>query len=63
MVAGAPPRAESAVTLEEGAERVLALVASGQRMKDAAREVAEHTGLSRNELYAAALGRRKEKTI
>ena len=31
------------------------LKAQGHRLKDAAKEVAEHTGLSKNELYAAAL--------
>ena len=39
-------------------EQVLRLVDQGARLKDAAREVAEHTGLSKNELYAAALDRR-----
>ena len=42
-------------TLEEGAAQVLALVEAGQRLKDAVREVAEHTGLSKNGLYATAL--------
>ena len=37
--------------------QVLALREGGMRLKDAAREVAEHTGLSKNELYAAALER------
>lgn len=55
VVAGADPREEAAVTLEEGAAQVLALVEAGQRLKDAVREVAEHTGLSKNGLYAAAL--------
>ena len=59
VVAGAEPREDAAVTLAEGAARVLALVEAGQRLKDAAREVAEHTGLSKNELYAAALEGRK----
>ena len=59
MVAGAEPKTGAAVTLEEGAAQVMALVGAGQRLKDAAREVADHTGLSRNELYAAALERRK----
>ena len=39
--------------------QVLALVDAGQRLKDAAREVADHTGLSKNDLYAAALEARK----
>ena len=37
--------------------QVLTLKAQGVRLKDAAKEVAEHTGLSKNELYAAALER------
>ena len=49
----------SAVTLEEGTAQVLALLDGGVRLKEAAKEVAEHTGLSKNELYAAALERRK----
>ncbi len=55
VVAGAEQRAEAAISLEEGAAQVLALKAQGVRLKDAAKEVAEHTGLSKNELYAAAL--------
>ena len=55
VVAGSPPRETAAVTLEEGTEQVLRLVAQGIRLKDAAREVSAHTGLSKNELYAAAL--------
>ena len=55
VVEGAAPKSGAAVTLEEGTAQVLALQAQGVRLKDAAREVAEHTGLSRNELYAAAL--------
>ena len=39
------------VTLDE----VLARVGAGERMKDATRAVAEATGLSAKELYAAAL--------
>ena len=60
VVAGAQPREEAAVTLDEGVGQVLALKAQGIRLKDAAREVAEHTGLSKNELYAAALERQTE---
>ena len=57
VVAGAEPREAAAVTLEDAVAQVLALKAQGVRLKDAAREVAEHTGLSKNELYAAALER------
>ena len=42
---------------EAGIQQVLALREQGMRLKDAAREVAEHTGLSKNELYTAALNR------
>jgi len=55
--AGAPPKAGAVVTLEDGVAQVLALKEQGMRLKDAAKEVAEHTGLSKNELYAAALER------
>ncbi len=55
VVEGAAPREKASVSLEEGTAQVLALVEAGQRLKDAAREVAEHTGLGRNGLYAAAL--------
>ena len=59
VVAGAERPERAPVSLAEGAAQVLALVEAGQRLKDAAREVAEHTGLGRNELYAAALEARK----
>ena len=54
-VAGAEPVEAPAVTLEDAVAQVLALKEQGMRLKDAAKEVAEHTGLSKNELYAAAL--------
>lgn len=55
VVAGAEPASAS---LEGGVARVLALVAEGSRLKEASAEVAEHTGLSRRELYEEALRRR-----
>jgi len=55
VVAGAEPRQEAAITLEDAVAQVLVLKEQGLRLKDAAKEVAEHTGLSKNELYAAAL--------
>ena len=61
VVAGAEPAAFSNLTLEEGVSQVLALLESGTRLKDAAKEVAEHTGLSKNNLYTAALLFLKEK--
>ena len=59
VVAGAERSKAAVLTPEEGAAQELALVDAGQRLKDAAREVAEHPGLSKNDLYAAALEARK----
>ena len=55
VVAGRPRQNRPPLTLEEGVARVLRLRADGIRMKDAVRQVADDTGLSRNELYDAAL--------
>lgn len=55
VVAGAEAQEAVSVSLEEGVAQVLALKEQGARLKDAVREVAEHTGLSKNELYTAAL--------
>ncbi|WP_431218450.1 16S rRNA (cytidine(1402)-2'-O)-methyltransferase [Leifsonia xyli] len=55
VVAGAPAREADP---EAAVEQVLALVASGTRLKDAAAEVAEATGLGKRDLYQAALARR-----
>ncbi|MCX7521780.1 16S rRNA (cytidine(1402)-2'-O)-methyltransferase [Microbacterium sp. STN6] len=56
VVAGAPARdADPADALAQ----VLALVADGVRLKDASAEVADATGLSRRELYQAALAARR----
>ncbi|WP_261164672.1 16S rRNA (cytidine(1402)-2'-O)-methyltransferase [Microbacterium sp. Marseille-Q6965] len=55
VVAGAVAREVSA---EDALAQVRALVAGGTRLKDAAREVAEATGLSSRDLYQAALAAR-----
>ena len=55
VLAGAEPKAAVSVTLEDAVAQVLALRDQGMRLKDAAKEVSAHTGLSKNELYAAAL--------
>ena len=55
VVAGREPVREAAVSLEEGVRLVLERREAGERMKDAVRQVAAATGLSRNELYDAAL--------
>ncbi|MEO8094345.1 MAG: 16S rRNA (cytidine(1402)-2'-O)-methyltransferase [Pseudolysinimonas sp.] len=56
VVAGAPAASAS---LEDGVARVRDLVDAGSRLKEAAAEVAEHTGLSRRELYESALRAKK----
>ncbi len=55
VVGGAERSASPAVTLAEGVAMVQRRRAEGMRMKDAVRQVADDTGLSRNELYEAAL--------
>ncbi len=55
VVAGAAPAEETAATLEEGVALVQSRREEGLRMKEAVREVAEATGLNKNELYAAVL--------
>ena len=57
VVAGAEPEETPAVSLEEAVEEVLRLREEGVGTKDAVRQVAQATGLSRNELYAAAMKR------
>ena len=58
VVEGGEAKEKAALSLEDGVAQVLALMEQGQRLKDAAKEVAAHTGLSKNELYAAALEKR-----
>ncbi|MFD1714411.1 16S rRNA (cytidine(1402)-2'-O)-methyltransferase [Amnibacterium flavum] len=55
VVDGAPP---VVVDLASGVAQVLALTAAGARLKEASAEIAEATGLSRRELYQAALDAR-----
>ena len=57
VVAGAEP---ASATLEAGIAQVLALVADSSKLKEAASEVADATGLSRRELYQGALATRRE---
>jgi 16S rRNA (cytidine1402-2'-O)-methyltransferase len=46
-------------SLDDGVARVLQLVEAGGGLKEASAEVAEHTGLSRRELYEAAIRARQ----
>ncbi len=55
VVAGREKRQGARLTLAEGVERVLQLREGGLKMKEAVRQVADDTGLPRNELYDAAL--------
>lgn len=59
VVGGAP---EVVVSAETALAEVQQRVAEGERLKDATRAVAEATGLSARELYAAALEARAEGT-
>ncbi|UOQ60204.1 16S rRNA (cytidine(1402)-2'-O)-methyltransferase [Leucobacter rhizosphaerae] len=57
VIAGAPGRV---VSPEAALAEVQRRVAAGERLKDATREVAESTGLSARDLYAAVLEARKD---
>ena len=57
VVAGAEKQEETTLSFEEAVDLVLERKAQGMRLKDAVRDVAADTGLSKNELYAAALER------
>ena len=54
VVDGAPEVEQEMLSLEDGVAMVLEKRAAGLSMKDAARQVSAETGLSKNELYAAA---------
>ena len=55
VLSGAEPAFEAPTSLEEGVALVRDKRDAGLKLKDAVRQVALDTGLSRNELYAAAL--------
>ena len=59
VIHGAEPLEEPPISLDDGVAQVLAQLEQGQRLKDAVRAVAQATGLSRNELYDAALSARE----
>ncbi|MFD6068479.1 16S rRNA (cytidine(1402)-2'-O)-methyltransferase [Amycolatopsis lurida] len=56
VLSGAPPRS---VSVEDLVSEVSSRVAAGERLKSAAAEVAEATGVSKKELYDAVLASRK----
>ena len=55
VLSGAPEADTPAVTEAEALEQVRALQAEGMRCKDACKQVAARTGLSKNALYALAI--------
>lgn len=55
VLSGAPADIEPALTEDEALARVRALQAEGLSCKDACRQVAKETGLSKNALYALAV--------
>ena len=55
VVEGAPEETGTEMSLEDAAQEVLRRRAAGERLKDAARAVAEETGHASRDLYAAAL--------
>ena len=55
VLGGAQPESGPTVTMEQAVEQVRQLRQGGVRMKDAVRQVAQQTGLGKNELYQAAL--------
>ncbi len=55
VVSGREKVVAAELTLEDGVALVLKKRESGMKMKDAVRQVADDTGLNRNELYQAAL--------
>ena len=55
VVEGAAPREEERASLEEALEQVEALCGQGLSRKDAVKQTAKALGLSRSELYAAAV--------
>lgn len=63
VVAGREKQNLPALTLEEGAARVLALRDGGMKLKEAVRRVADDTGLPRNALYDTALKHKTKKTV
>ena len=55
VVEGAAPIVETTLSLSDAAEEVLQRHRDGERLKDAASDVARRTGFPKNQLYAAAL--------
>lgn len=56
VIEGAPPAEEEVCSMESALRQVENYRSEGMSLKQAAKKTAEETGLSKNELYAAALG-------
>ena len=63
VVEGACPQETDGITLEQGLELVDDFMAQGATLRDAVRRAAGDTGLSRNELYAAAVERNRNDIL
>ena len=59
VIEGVCPPSEDIIPLEQGVELVAALQAGGASLRDAVRQAAKDTGLSRNELYHLAVERER----
>ena len=59
VIEGVCPPSEDIIPLEQGVELVGALQAGGASLRDAVRQAAKDTGLSRNELYHLAVERER----
>jgi len=57
VIEGARPAEKADLSLEEALERIEELREEGMSLKDAVKKCAEETGLQKNELYKAALGK------
>lgn len=57
VIEGAKPAEKATTSLEEALERIEELREVGMSLKDAVKKCAEETGLQKNELYKAALGK------
>ncbi len=57
VIAGAPPKKEEQMSLDQAVDLVIELQASGKKLSDAAREIGKQSGYKKGELYTLALKR------
>ncbi len=63
VVRGAEPKQEQEATLEDGLARVEQLRGEGLSLRDAVKQGAKELGLSRNQLYDAAVGKNYTQSV